>query len=677
MLGPSQLLDKVAVGNDAAWALTFHRETSGTVESTPVLTVSRDDYYAEIQATLSSDLTGGRYRFVVEGMTDAHYAKIAQSGDGFPRVVRLHLYWRDTNSSVGGYLANLAGLTDLVGGLSSDALREARVAELAITKVSRQVGARRYEAVIEAQERVFRRLSHQHVGSTLEEQHFLTAAQRLANEVGVSLTSYGFEHDGSLPAGTAAAPGNDQISLRRGLSYTAAMKQIAHAMEHALQRYGRGLLLISDGTLVLGERPIPPDDRPVRELSFTNGLLHSEQVDRERQPNTGSDDPESDDEDETTAARPQWQLTLKGRPDLRPGDVVSFHPAAEETKTTPTSVLGAVVGSFLGPLIAANETSQPKVTLYVGSVEHKLGRTRGFSTKVTGVKIPEEDQVNAWDTTPPVGSAEEPGGGGAHGRSSSGAVDAAHAIRDVAEQVAAVNRSAEVGEVRAQHSSGSSEPPSQTERLWRGLTAPDGRANQARRLPIRRHQPSPIDGVAYATPFAWGKCGLVLPRYPGTRVVFVHRNGVEADPVEVGALWESGQGPDSQAGDWWLILPSEVQQSDRGSIADSETALAAYTGKATNDLIDADGNRVIEVGELTLRVGRPNLASAGTRPQRGSEQDGITIEHSQGGAKITISHEGKITVHAKGDLELISDNGDIKLSAKNVDVHVDQQMNVH
>jgi hypothetical protein len=674
MLSPTQMLDKVAVGNDAAYALTFHRETSGTVESTPVLTVSREDYYAEIEATLPSDLAGGRYRFVVEGMTDEHYAKIAQTGDGYPRVVRLHLYWRDTNASVGGYLANLAGLTDLLGGASGDALADARVAELAITKVSRRVGSRRYETVIEAQERVYKRLAEKRLATTLEEEHFLAAVQHLANEAGVSVTSYGFGHDGSLPAPSGSAPGDESISFRAGITYAAAVKQVAHAMEHLLQRYGRGLLLISDGTLVLGERPIPPDDRATRELSFTNGLVHSEKVEPERHPNAGSDDPEAD--DDAAPEREQWQLTLKGRPDIRPGDLVGFHPAAEETQTTPTSVLGAVAGSFLGPLVAADESSEPKVTLYVGSVEHKLGRTSGFVTKVTGVKVAAEDGSDAWDAAPPPGSSAEPGGSGARGRSSSHAVDAAQTMRDAAERAAAANRNAEVGEIRASHASGSSEPPSQTERIWRGLVAPDGHANQARRLAIRRHEPSPIDGVAYASPFAWGKCGLVLPRYPGTRVVFVHRNGVDADPVEVGALWESGQGPDSDAGDWWLILPSGVSQSDRGSIADSESAPAAYTGNATNDLIDADGNRVIEVGELTLRIGRNSLASAGTRPQRGSEQDGITIEHADAGAKVTIASDGKITIHAAADLELVAD-GDIKLQATNVDVQVSGQMNVH
>jgi hypothetical protein len=85
---------------------------------------------------------------------------------------------------------------------------------------------------------------------------------------------------------------------------------------------------------------------------------------------------------------------------------------------------------------------------------------------------------------------------------------------------------------------------------------------------------------------------------------------------------------------------------------------------------------VIEVGELTVRVGRGKLKNAGERPARGSATDGITIEHSEGGAKIEIASDGKITIHAKKNLELISD-ADITMKAKNVDVAVDSAMNVH
>ena len=242
-------------------------------------------------------------------------------------------------------------------------------------------------------------------------------------------------------------------------------------------------------------------------------------------------------------------------------------------------------------------------------------------------------------------------------------------------------RQPEVAEVRSVNPTGadSTEPPSQTETVWRGLVPSDGRTNEVRRLAIQRVNPEEVNGVAYASPFAWGKCGLVLPRYPGSRVVLVHRGGNASDPVDVGAVWESGHGPQSHAGDWWLILP--VGAAQPSSLAASQTPPTEHQGKATNDLIDADGNRIIEVGELTLRVTRNSLKNAGERPSRPASpapQDAITIEHADGGASITITSDGKISIHAKGDLELTSDQGDIKLKANNIDANVvSGEMNVH
>jgi hypothetical protein len=65
-------------------------------------------------------------------------------------------------------------------------------------------------------------------------------------------------------------------------------------------------------------------------------------------------------------------------------------------------------------------------------------------------------------------------------------------------------RTVEVGEVRAvnTNAAGAVEPPSQTETVWEGLVASDGRANAARRLPVAREAPAPWPAVAYVSPFA-------------------------------------------------------------------------------------------------------------------------------------------------------------------------------
>src|SRR4051794_19195269 len=131
MLSPAEMLGDVGIGNDAGWALTFHREDGvGRVVDDPAFVIGRDDYYASIEAALPDGFGPGKYTFRIEGLTDAHYRELRRTDDPY-MVVRLHLYWRDANASVSGYLANLSGLD--LGGPAPKALEPALVAELAIT----------------------------------------------------------------------------------------------------------------------------------------------------------------------------------------------------------------------------------------------------------------------------------------------------------------------------------------------------------------------------------------------------------------------------------------------------------------------------------------------------------------------------------------------------------------
>jgi len=432
------------------------------------------------------------------------------------------------------------------------------------------------------------------------------------------------------------------------------------------------MLLIRDGTLYVGGRPFPLAGKP-RDLTLGQGLLQTEAlppllVD----PGFDADAPEN--RDKRPPTRDQFKLTLKGRPDLKPGDVVKFDAPKEEIveKTTPGlgAVVAAVANVFAGPIVASLGVMEHPLSLYVAGVEHRLGRTSAFMTTVTGVVVA-DDLKDPWDTrTRRHVDPREPGSpddGTGDGR-------VARAITQRLQAAVDQKRFMEIGEVREVTSSGTDEPPAQTETVWRGLEPADGKPSQARRLKIKRPSPAPRKGVPYATPFAWGRCGLVLPRYPGTRVVLVHRNGERDDPVDVGAIWESGRGPDSQPGDYWLALPVGVPSGKRAALPDSADPPAEHTGTATNDLIDADGNRVIEVGELTIRVGRSALKSAGTRPTRGTT-DAVTIEHAGGKASIIVKSDGTITIHAGANLEL-SAGGTISLDAAQVKVKVAGTMDV-
>jgi hypothetical protein len=155
------------------------------------------------------------------------------------------------------------------------------------------------------------------------------------------------------------------------------------------------------------------------------------------------------------------------------------------------------------------------------------------------------------------------------------------------------------------------------------------------------------------------------------RVVMVHRNGDPDDAVDVGALWESGVGPDAEPGDYWLILPASVAAAQRAAIAD-DAQPEPPTGPATQDLIDADGNRVIEVGKLTIRIGRNALRSAGERPPVADPP--VAIEH-ESGTRILIRDDGTVVVESASNLELRAKQ-DIRMKAKNVIAEVEESFDV-
>jgi hypothetical protein len=485
--------------------------------------------------------------------------------------------------------------------------------------------------------------------------------------------------------------GSEQVSSGAVGTYVQLLTSLGQRMERATRKYGRGMMLIRDGVLYFGVRAVPfaqssensntgaapTTPASPTQLTLGNGLLSAETLERATvdaaaaggSSSSGSSGggaaPAASSEDAAASSHRQFRLTLKGRPDLKPGDVVQFDTPSDELKTQPNVGASLLGGAFAGgilPAMGADSITNP-LNLYVTSVTHTQGRATGFVTKVTGVEL--EDINQPWDARQGQNTAL-----------GDGAATAAARIRQVVQDGTQAVHSVDVGEVRSFHVSGdsTSEPPGQTEMLWRGLVDADGLASAGRRLDIQHNPPAPVEGVAYASPFAWGKCGLVLPRYPGTRVVLAHRNGSSEDPIDVGALWASGHGPESQAGDYWLILPAQVDTSKRAQLSDTEPA-NEYTGKATNDLIDADGNRIIETGELTLRVGRNDLANAGTRPARPSDDGSITIEH-HGGATIVMKQDGSVTITAK-NITFDAGDGTITLKADSVDVQVQSNMNVH
>ncbi len=419
-------------------------------------------------------------------------------------------------------------------------------------------------------------------------------------------------------------------------------------MEQQTGQFGLGMYLIRDGLLYMGPDRLRLVGKTFQ-IGADEGLIQIES--RGQEP----EDPGNPD----AGKRDVFELTLRGRPDIKPGDFVEFNRPPDETDE-----LGSAVSFALGvpEVLAATKTR-----MYVRGVNHRLSRESAFITLLRGVAIPSgpPGKFEGWfEHGSPKGPAmPEPA---QHDDSPEG--ELAGLVRQHAAKGG--GRRLDVGQVRATNANGG-QLPAQTEKLWRGLVADDGYPYAAARLAFD-DRGSHFNAAPYASPFAWGKFGLVLPRYPGMRVLLAHRNGDDDDLIDIGALWERGQAPASNPGDYWLVLPAAIPEADRQQVADDKK-LNEPGGKATNDLIDADGNRVIEVGKFTVRVGADKLQRAGTRPAAANEH--VSIEHASG-SKIVIDQDGNITIESKKKLHFVAGE-DITFDSKgNVIVETDGVMDV-
>lgn len=163
------------------------------------------------------------------------------------------------------------------------------------------------------------------------------------------------------------------------------------------------------------------------------------------------------------------------------------------------------------------------------------------------------------------------------------------------------------------------------------------------------------------SPFAWHRCGLVVPVYPGMRALLGHNLDLVNDAVVTGFLWSQVQTaeyqpPKNLPGDYWLCLPTQIGPDQRPM------------GKGVNDLTDKSGLRVIQNKGLRITVGNGNLPEVGERPTLPSEQT-LVIEHEQG-TKITIANDGALQIEATGNkaITIKNDVGSIKVDSSGIEV---------
>ncbi|MEM9191889.1 MAG: hypothetical protein AAGF12_22140 [Myxococcota bacterium] len=409
-----------------------------------------------------------------------------------------------------------------------------------------------------------------------------------------------------------------------------ALGRVERLLVEKTQKLGRGMVHLRGDTLFAGPSRIALD-RAVDLTDEDSGLLHVS-LRIEPQP----------------TARDTYEAVLLGRPDLSPGDVVKI-PVPPTLPTLRTHGVLAVAESVLGPLVRGADTDET-VLLYVQSLVTRVTSEGGYSTRLVGVEV-RKDFV--WDPPGPT-ATRSPAMGASPGQSTANAVTGL--IRRAADRFVGT-----FATVSRTHGS------EQLTDLVVGLTKRRGErlGSRTRKADKKGTQ---WKRTVYATPFAWGAYGLVLPRYPGTRVVTMK---LDEELVDVGAVW-GNEGPNDQAadGDYWLSLPADVPASRRAQEPDVEAS--PHRGKASNDLIDADGNRSLEARGLVLAVGDDALRDAGDRPAHEGASSrlaarGMRLLHVGTGSEIVLRENGDIEINAAGDLVL---------SAKNVQVKVEGTMNV-
>jgi hypothetical protein len=630
------------VGAHAGWFLDFKVDPD---VSSSVLKISSSDYYASIDAQLPHGLEGGQYTFVVHDLTNDDYARLYKHDRQKSLCVKLHLYWRDRGTL--GYFVDLAGLADTLQG--EDPPDDSLVAVLRVTALKRQAGSRGYEVVVEAREWVYERLLEKVDVDGLADDP-LHAAVMVAENRGVRSEP----NLRTIQPATGSKPHHQERSWKKDEAAIKILARLGEAMTNQQKhqgkdRFGLGMYLIRDGVLQMGPDRLPARMAPIV-LKPDTGLVQVEQREQEREDSGRDQSPK----------REAFELTLRGRPEIKPGLVVEFKKPPEETDDA-----GSPVSFTLGTMDIIKPGAD--TWMYVRGVTHRFSRDRGFVTVLRGVHVP----INApseefWfkQVAPKTPEDVE------EARSSNSSPDG-FLIGVLRSMFGKDHAPLDVAQVRGAHVREAA-LPHQTEKMRRGLAAHDGDRYAATRLAFDEGG-ALFNAAAYVTPFAWGKFGLVLPRYPGMRVLVAHRGGDHDDPVDIGALWRSGDAPGSQPGDYWLILPAEIAPTDREQVADDQRP-ADPGGKATNDLIDADGSRFIEVGKFILRVGADTLQPAGTRPA--AEDGPLHIEHKSSGSKIVIDEDGNITIHSKKRLTLSADE-DITLdSSTKVVVKVSEFMDV-
>jgi hypothetical protein len=272
-----------------------------------------------------------------------------------------------------------------------------------------------------------------------------------------------------------------------------------------------------------------------------------------------------------------------------------------------------------------------------------VGASGGYVCRGTAVRVKSAD-----------GASTRVGAAGALGHES--AATFVEALTKKIEDGKRQRPAVEVAKVKSYSPGGSAEAGRHLSTLYFGQRFASEETQPSVRAEVETDEAQLLRNKPLASVFAWHRCGLVVPVYPGMKALLSHNLNMSDDAIVSGFLWSEQPGiepPKNKEGDWWLCLPIDFNASQP----------PAADTLAVNDLTANNGRRVIEVKGLKITVGSNLLRAAGERPTEGSDSE-FLIEHQEG-AKIVIDRDGIVTIHANKGLKISGDvsvDGNVSVS---------------
>lgn len=678
---------ELRAGNAAA-ARAIALEDPITAADGSAIKIGRSDYLAQIDCQLGSGLEGHLTSVTLDRISDKDHRRIARAyaaciDANTNLTFKLWLGWADNSFA---YLGQSLG-EDLIC-----------VGEFVVSRIDAHIDGIKRSLKLQGGDLLIHKLAMRRISITDTFTTYAAAARAVLEEAGIP------EPTRSGPPAAPSFPppsGPDAIEESSGDEAEIPISGRGKALdmlrswvsqiEAESERWGRKPYLVRDGGIVVGtDRPVPFGQQ--HSTSTPSGLISAQVTGTEERDKGFREDQASD---EGPPLRRRFLIRHVGAPQLKVGDTIKIPVSLADANTLPPAV------DFAIPLTGPPE----ELEIYVSSVHHVLGKNTGFLTSISGVVVDTENPGASEDAVWNIRSEQTHEELSIRDDEVDGTTPAGRMAQSVMRAIERRDRSLHfpvVGEVRHHQASESTDPtkPQFTSSLLHGTMAnsldPEGSgasqiAHLVRNGRIKRSANKRLTQIPYATPFAWGRFGLVLPRYPGMRVFSVPRHKSETDYVDVGSVWHTEEGADSagpseaEMGDWWLSLPVGINSPD--SLPDSlEGQMPPEGTLACSDITNADGERLLQFSRFTIKAGSSALHVSDTRPNPknpdgiGEEfSEGIVIEQANQGARISINNDGVVSISGAGDTpaSIVMDaNGNITINAADVNFNVSGAVNV-